>query len=277
MADEWKQKVMEAVRLGDMGLLEELLENSNNKDLDFRVNGQSPLTSAIHVANYDVVEQLLCAGAGVDFRKNVFCYTPLMEATCQKNFDICQLLLKHDADVHATRTIGEVHINALNNAARVGDLEILKLLLEYVAHIFDQSLKFSEAFANSPTAAAMCLDHPHILSYFLEHIKENGAPFPLELLFPCSLMFVSEKCTVVLLKEGYYPMQDIPNKSHFQIAANEGMIEVMSLLIGINAYFMQEDWLTQEQLPDELEQHTDFVSWLRKYRKQAASLQSLCK
>ena len=40
---------------------------------------------------------------------------------------------------------------------------------------------------------------------------------------------------------------------------------------------MQEDWLIQEQLPDELQQHTNFASWLREYRKQTASLQSLCK
>ena len=87
----------------------------------------------------------------------------------------------------------------------------------------------------------------------------------------------SEQCAIACLKQGFYPLQEASDKSYFQAAASSGMIELMSILAGMNAQFMHEDWLIQKQLPDRLVPHTDFVSGLLEYRKQTPSLQQLCK
>ena len=281
---------MDAVHSGNTDLLEELLKNIDNQNLDFHVFNyfgnhigiwsESPLTGAIRGENYDMVEQLLCAGADVNFQEESG-FTPLMEACWLKNFDICQLLLKHGANVHLISTFGSSDSTALFWAGCFGDLEIVKLLLEHGAHIFDPSLQVEEAIARSPIATPVLYDHPQIANFFLEQYKTEEEPYLfcvcLLILFDVALGLGSEKCAIAVLKEGYYPAWEGLNEPYFRMAANHGMIELMSLLVGMNAQFVQEDWLIQKQLPDKLVQHTDFVSWLVEYRKQTPSLQKLCK
>lgn len=113
-------------------------------------------------------------------------------------------------------------------------------------------------------------------------------------LFEMTLKYNRKDCAIAVLRARCYPLQEAPYESYdsddsyescysydsydvLQMAADKGMKEVMSLLVGINAQFMQEDWLIDEQLPDELLQYPDFVSFLLEHRKHTPSLQLVCK
>ena len=58
---------MAAVNAGDDALIAKLLQNNHIQDLNFIVKFQSPLTKASRLGKYAIAEQLLCAGAGVEF------------------------------------------------------------------------------------------------------------------------------------------------------------------------------------------------------------------
>ena len=61
------------------------------------------------------------------------------------------------------------------------------------------------------------------------------------------------------------------------IAADNGFVELMCLVIALNPQVLQEDWLVQKDFPAKLMQHEDIIQWLVEHRKHPASLQQLCK
>ena len=81
----------------------------------------------------------------------------------------------------------------------------------------------------------------------------------------------------------FFPMQNETSvlfdssASFFYSAADHGLSELISLLVGINPHILQERWLIQGSFPTKLRQNQDFLSWLLKCRKQSPSLVILCK
>ena len=93
--------VMDAVDTYDCVQLDKLLKDIKGQDLDFNIRFFSPLSKAAFRGHFQIAEQLLRAGASVDFRDD-WGRTPLMLAAAQDNTDICLLLLTWGSDINVT-------------------------------------------------------------------------------------------------------------------------------------------------------------------------------
>ena len=120
---------------GDAAQLAKLLENANKQHryLDFMVGMFTPLTQAVYNRKSDLVEQLLCAGASVDFPDH-YLKTPLMHAAYSADKDISHVLLSHGANVNA---MNEIKLQALHYAIRSNNVPVASLLLENGAELHD--------------------------------------------------------------------------------------------------------------------------------------------
>jgi len=86
----------------------------------------TPLMTAAHTANIDVVKALLAAGAKVNASTIESKATALMWAVADRNREIAKLLIDAHADVHASTNKG---FTPLLFAARKGDIEMAKILI----------------------------------------------------------------------------------------------------------------------------------------------------
>ena len=272
-ADNWQEFIFSAVCDGDAAKLQQLLNTTNEQSLDFCCNFSSPLTKAVKAGDYVITEKLLLAGANVNFFHAEGC-PGLMLAVQNGNMDICHLLLKHGADVHATEHNGR-H-TASHYSACHGDLKIAALLLEHGAKIYDPTKSYLKQL--SPIRVAVYERQPEMLSFLLEYCKKADVELPLPLIAYDATIAGSEECAITALKKGYYPDSiAIPEGTFFQMAADKGLVKLVSVLVELNPHFLQEDWLILNQLPEKLIAHPDFCDWLVGYRKQPPCLQKLCR
>ena len=276
-SDNWQQSIMAAVDNHNAAELEQLIKSAENKSLDFYDGIDSPLTKAIDNWDYVITEKLLCSGANVDFSdKDGARCTPLMKAARNGNVRICRLLLKHGANVHAVEHIWSY--TALHYATLAGQLETAALLLEHGAMIHDPTIPWHEQ--TSPIRVATQWEKPEMLSFLLEYCNKTDMeiPFVIPLIFHEAVHEGSDECAIIALKEGYYPASLVQtDKTYLQVAADIGSVKLMSVLVELNPHFLQEDWLVQNQLPECVKIHPEFVDWFTGYRKQPPSLQKLCR
>ena len=256
---EWKISITYAVRKDDASKMDELLNYYPRQSIDF-LFPSSPLTEAVTRNNMMIVEQLLNAGASVNFPYGQG-KTPLMEASYCGHRDICQLLLEHGATLS-------------DNALPSGSYQALALLLEHRSHLLSLP-----ACIRSPVDCAIWTDHHHVLSVFLDHCTKTDSMVNLESAFFSALILSKEKCALTLLQFGYNPCEStyMSNVSCFHKAAENGLVKLMKLLVTLNPYYMQENWLVVKDFPTQLKQCCAFVSWLVEYRKQPTDLVMLCK
>ena len=271
---------MDAVRAGDAAPLAKLLESANKQRgyLDFTEGMYTPLTQAACNKNSDLVEQLLCAGADVDFYDD-YCQTPLMHAAFSADKHISHVLLNHGARVNAMN--GD-RWQALHYSVISNDVQTASLLLENGAEL--QRLKnFKDVillYDKSPFHVAVDSKFPHFLPLLLHHADKRRIPISLDILYNKAIQYHSEECAIFILQQGSYPRSshDIrSNWSCFRRAADDGLIKLMSFMLELNPRFMQEDWLVNEDFPVRLHRHSDFVSWLADQRKDPSSLVKLCR
>jgi len=91
-----------------------------------RISGLTPLMTAAHTANVEVVKALLAAGAKVNASTSESKATALMWAVADRNQEITKVLIEAHADVHASTNKG---LTPLLFAARNGDIEMAKILI----------------------------------------------------------------------------------------------------------------------------------------------------
>jgi ankyrin repeat protein len=91
-----------------------------------RISGLTPLMTAAHTANLDVVKTLVTAGAKVNASTTESKATALMWAVQDGNQEIAKFLISVHADVHASTNKG---FTSLLYAARNGDIEMAKILI----------------------------------------------------------------------------------------------------------------------------------------------------
>ena len=170
MASEWQQSVMAAVDAKDADQLDKLLGGTSvHYTLDFVIGKFTPLSTAIiYVQNY-IVEQLLRAGASVDFPDGYG--TPLETSIYCGNTETCCVLLNHGANVNA---VNNYQWQALHVAIDYSNYEIASLL-ENGAEIFvpESSLGLDSPFTLAlqtcqPRFVNLCLDH---CDKILEHVS----------------------------------------------------------------------------------------------------------
>lgn len=120
------------------------------------LSGETPLMAAARAGNVPVVRQLLAKGADVNAREHEYNQTALMWAAAQKHSAVVEALLESHADVNirarsyvqtvkftpeqGSKNVYDIQqggYTAILFAARVGDLESTKLLLEAGANADD--------------------------------------------------------------------------------------------------------------------------------------------
>ena len=285
MGAEWRQGVMDAVAASCAAQLKKLLEIASKQHLDFRMDFLSPLTLAAANGNYAMVDILLCAEANVEFTDETG-RTPLMAAVSGGNPTICSLLLHHGAKVHACNHC-VAGFTALHYAARDGMHEAAAVLLQHGAEIYHPPKPWVD-FNRSPLGTAIFY-RSGMVEYFLDYLHNHGSEVPLTFVLRTAITQQEESSAIVVLQKGYFPFKDksIPSlpiplgfercTSYFHLAASFGLPRLMSWLVELNPYHLQEEWLVQNRLPVIVTQHPEFVNWLMKNRRQPASLIRLCK
>ena len=285
MGAEWRQGVMDAVAAGNAAQLNKLLEIASKQHLNFRTDFFTPLTIAAVNGNYAMVDILLCAGADVEFTDKTG-RTPLMAAVSGGNPAICSLLLHHGAKVHACNHC-VAGFTALHYAAHDGMHEAAVVLLQHGAKVYHPSKSWIH-FNNSPMGTAIFY-RSDMVEYFLNYLHDHGSKVPLIFVLCTAIICQKEDSAIVVLQRGYFLFKDesilsppFPlyvehYASCFHLAPTFGLVRLMSLLVELNPYLLQEEWFIQNHLPVRVTQHPEFVIWLMKNRRQPASLVKLCK
>ena len=288
MAGKWKQNVMKAVRSSDQAALDMLLQSANKRSLDFSIANFSPLETAVCDCQSGIVEQLLCAGASANFYSSAAESTPLMIVAATGNATLCKILLRYGAEVN----LGLGGFTALCSAAKYGHGEVVALLLEYGAQLFSLSIPLnnSKTLGNSPLGKCVKHRRVHILEQFIEYADKINICLPLAALFQLSLNSGSERCAILLLRQGYYPtlgssraseLESCPEgtlsyiESCFYMAACRYYCHLIRLMVEINPCLLQEEWLLKQELP--VRPGDDFFSWLLESGKQLPALTKLCR
>ena len=265
---------MDAVKANDSARLDKLLKGTD-KELDFIYENYSPLTRATTDDHAQIAEQLIHAGASVNFPEHRLGSFPLIDAITLGRTDISQLLINRGAHSAA----------ALILATLLKEHRTAALLLEHGAEIQDPLKSFDPK--ESPIAIAIHKQDPATLRVILyySYIQDVSIPFPL--LFNLAMSNRDEQCAICLLGHGYHSVHRASNQvwepytSCFHMAAERGMVNLMRLIKEFNPQCMQEEWLIKEQfemsLKNNLREHPKFVAYLVKRRKQPPRLQKLCK
>jgi uncharacterized protein len=103
-----------------------LLRNRADANLPI-ATGETPLMTCARTGNAEAVRELLEFGAAVQGKEPAQNQTALMWAAAEKHPDVVKVLIDAHADVRARTKQG---FSPIHFAARVGDLESLKLLLD---------------------------------------------------------------------------------------------------------------------------------------------------
>ena len=243
----------------------------------------TPLCLAVTKAHTGIVEQLICAGASVDYTGRSI-YTPLMLSAAHGHKDTCLLLLRHGADIDLQGKYDLQQKTALYLAVCNGESEIVSLLLDYKAKLCETEISWNnhhQVTEHSPIVAAIANQHPCTTAILLDHCTKLDLRLPLESLFNLGLIHKSEECLIIILQQGYYATDKESNESLclscFHRASQCGMIKLMCLLLELNPGYMHERWLVMKSYPSGLTKHSDFISWLTEYRKYPSSLVKMCK
>ena len=296
----WRCAVMEAVKNSDISCLDTLLKRKGQRSLDFTIDcgygTATLLTKAVDVAlykdNYQMMEQLLSAGASVDFPRKYGTFTPLIYACQWRNvpthtlYRTCSILLRYGANVNKKASDLST---ALSYAVEAGHSRIASLFLEHGAEVFNSSnLSYSAlSHGRSPIYLAISKRRCSIFTMLITHCRKIGQVLPLSWLFRMAVNCDSENCAIIVLEEGYYPNDKSlkkPNAGRFALivspflrAVCDGHVTLMTIMIELNPQFLQETWLVQKQTPELLSGLPGYVPWLTDYRKQVPDLQKLCK
>lgn len=270
-SSNWKTSIMLTL-LGNDTHLPLPLCSFKGYPLDFIAYGFTPLTRCVYDRRHAALEQLLHAGASVDFEDGNG-RTPLMTAAFRADIDSCYILLNHGANVNAK--IGSN--TALVHASCNGAYEVACLLLQHGARPCD-TRNLWDNFGDSAFASAIAWNHCNVVERFVTYFNERDIKLPLELLIKLAVERSSEDCAIIFLEQGLYlNHKSLQTISLFHMAAEKGQIKLMSLLVELDPQFLQEEWLIQKKIPEELQKQKSYTFWLMEYRKHVPSLQKVCK
>jgi ankyrin repeat protein len=97
---------------------------------------------------------------------------PLHLAIGMNDFEMCKLLLESGADPLGT---GKLYKTAYHKACEGGNLEIVKLLLEYCKEIPDFNPNMRDSYGLSPTMYTIMYGHLDCFQYLYENVVKNGS------------------------------------------------------------------------------------------------------
>jgi uncharacterized protein len=117
--------ISEACLNGSTAMVQLLLQHRANPNLAI-ATGETPLMTCARTGNADAVRRLIEGGAAIDAKEPSQNQTAMMWAAAEKHPAVVKVLIDAHADVNARTKQGFAPIHF---AARVGDLESVKLLL----------------------------------------------------------------------------------------------------------------------------------------------------
>ena len=202
---------------GSVSVVTRLLDAGANPNAPL-LSGETPLMAASRAGKAGAVEALLAKGANPNAR-GPRGQTALMWAVAQNHADVVSLLLAKGADVHArtetwnqmmavpphglpeyNRLIPHGADTALMFAARVGDLQSARLLVEAGANVND-----ADAWGVSATSLAAFSGFGEIARYLLEKGADPNNSTPGFTALHCAIMRRDEQTVAALLARGADP------------------------------------------------------------------------
>jgi ankyrin len=117
--------ISEACLNGSTAMVQLLLQHRANPNLAI-ATGETPLMTCARTGNADAVRRLIEGGAAIDAKEPSQNQTAMMWAAAEKHPGVVKALIDARADVNARTKQG---FSPIHFAARVGDLESVKLLL----------------------------------------------------------------------------------------------------------------------------------------------------
>jgi ankyrin repeat protein len=233
---------------GNQVIVKHLLDRGANPNAAL-LSGETPLMAAARAGKREVVRELLARKAALDARATRG-QTALMWAVSQKHADIIALLLAAGADVHArtdtweqmmavpphglpeyNRMIPHGGDTALMFAARVGDAESARLLVDAGANVDDR-----DAWGVSATALAAFAGHGEIARYLLEkgaNPNADGAGFTA---LHCAIMRRDEVTVAALLARGADPNATVKMWTPTRRSSDD--YHFMPALVGATPYWL---------------------------------------
>lgn len=218
---------------GSAAMVRRLLKADANPNLELLV-GETPLMVASRVGSADIVRQLLAAGARPDAR-GTRGQTALMWAAAQKHPDAVKALLAGGADVKArsatynevmavsphglleyNRSIPHGNDTALLFAARIGDLESVKLLVAAGGDVND-----SDAWGVTATVLAAHSGLEDVVEFLLEKGADPNLATPGFTALHEAIMRRDEKTATTLLAHGADPNAPLRNWTPTRRASND--------------------------------------------------------
>lgn len=164
VARHLSQPLFDAVRVGDVGAVRELIELGANANAAIPGDG-SPLIEAARRGRMDLVQMLLAAGADPNLAVRGD-GAPLIQASLSGNLDIVRLLVERGANVEIFVPGDET---PLINAAQAGRLPIVTYLVERGADV-NRAVPANGA-TRSPMSEARRNGHGDVVNY----LKSRGA------------------------------------------------------------------------------------------------------
>ena len=209
-------------RPGSATMVARLLAAGANPNLAL-LAGETPVMVASRSGSTTVVEQLIAKGANVNAH-GTRGQTALMWAAAQEHPDVVKVLLVHGAQIHArtdvwsemmavpphgylpyNRMIPHGGDTALMFAARGGDLESAKVLVEAGANVND-----ADAWGVSATTLAAHSGFTTLVEFLLDKGASPNAPADFTALH-CAIMRRDEPTVTALLNHGADPNTPIKN------------------------------------------------------------------
>jgi len=218
---------------GGAALVRRLLKAGANPNLAL-LSGETPLMVASRAGSVDVVSQLLAAGARTDAH-GTRGQTALMWAAAQKHPDVVKVLLAGGADVKArsatytevmavsphglleyNRSIPHGNDTALLFAARIGDLESVKLLVAAGGDVND-----ADAWGVTATVVAAHSGFRDVVDFLLEKGADPNLASPGFTALHEAIMRRDEKIAASLLAHGADPNAPLRTWTPTRRASND--------------------------------------------------------
>lgn len=104
--------------------------------------------------------------------KDVSCRNPLQMAIMMNDIDMCKILLNNGANPMA---ITKLNKNSLHKVCEIGNLEILKLMLQFGQKLPDFNVHIKDSYGLIPIMYALVYGHFDCFQYLYETTVENNA------------------------------------------------------------------------------------------------------
>ncbi|XP_064641327.1 ankyrin repeat domain-containing protein 29-like [Lineus longissimus] len=257
--------------------LAEVLLESGKCDVNYldRNSGCTPLYTAIMSNHAPLCRVLVHAGADVNLRQlgvvDPVGETPLIKAIQLNNIEICDMLMNSLCNIKAQTNDG---LTALHYAVAYRRYDIVELLLESKITMYAKS-------HHGVTALSVAIDHhlPLMVKILIEFGYKISRRYAWgETPLDQAINLHSEECAMTLVHWGCPIVQKAKNKpSYFYSAANEGMLNLVRLLISMNPLFLNEEWVQKQNIMLALYKKPSFCQWLDETRRQPRRLGDWCR